>query len=473
MKKIIKYSSLGAFVLLWTMVFIGCKDDLPQALDSSSNFTMLKSIKLVNVGENGNEILEGIVDENTKTINFPRVDTLTDFTNLRFEAELSDGAKLDKESYAIEFQEGQSSNSLIIKVANEPRYREYVVRLRLLIPLYGADFDQAEVYDYSTNPVGNPAYPSFTGLSTRGTGFDGEHVLIIDRGSAGPHLLKVDDLKNNTINRIPLNTTGITGGTYTYNMGAQINGHTYVASLSTSGTNPLKIYHWTDPNDEPEVIADLLTGDLSAGARNGDNVSFNLDENGNGYIYFISMGVEILRLKVDNYTQVSNPTVLDAPTTYGQWSSYLQVGSSENFLLTSNTKPISLVNANGSASYTMNTTSVPVQGTDARVIEFNGERYLMLVTVARGGTDVATLFLYDISRGKDIAEALSLFEQAPQEAVYQHNLSSTTNIAPAAQTGFNIIKDSEGKDEKLILYAAHTDAGFAVIEAPIKKFEED
>src|SRR5690606_9729085 len=126
-------------------------------------------------------------------------------------------------------------------------YREYLVTLRLNIPVFGADFSNPTIYDYSANVLGNPAYPSFVGMSTRGTGFDGEHVLVIDRGSTGAHLLKVTDLKNNEINRIPLNVTGVIGGTYTMNMGAQVNGHTYMASLSTSGTNPLKIYHWTDP----------------------------------------------------------------------------------------------------------------------------------------------------------------------------------------------------------------------------------
>lgn len=471
-----KYNILLLFtsLLLCTLfVMYGCSENLPDALETSSKHTELKSIKLINAGENGDQILVGKIDEELKTVNFPRIDMKTDFSNLKFEVELSEGAKMDKESYSIDFQEGQSSNSLVIKVMNEPRYKEYLVRLRLLIPLFGADFDKPEIYDFSANPAGNDTYPSFSGLATRGTGFDGNHVLILDRGSGGPHLLKVEDLKKNSINKIPLNTTGVSGGTFPYNMGAQINGHTYAASLSTSGTNPLKIYHWTDPSQAPEIIVDLLTGTIGAGARNGDNVSFSIDNNGNGYIYFISMGLEILRFSVQNYTQVSNPTVVKSIATYGQWSSFLQVLNTNQYLLTSNTQPISVVNENASIAYTMSRTSVPVQGTAARVIEFNGERYLMMITTARTGQEVSNILLYDITRGSDIVEALTIFEQNPQPHVFQHNLTSVTNIAPAAQTGYKILKDSEGNDETLILYGAHADAGFAIIELPIKKLEDD
>src|SRR5690606_16047494 len=146
----------------------------------------------------------------------------TDFSGLRFEAVLSDGAQLENDTYEVAFGEGQSEKTIVIKVVNDPRFREYFVKLRLNVPVFGGDFTKAIIHDYSSNDQGNPAYEAFTGLATRGTGFDGEHVLIISRGATGAHLLKVSDLKNNVIDRIPVNTTDVSGGTYAMNMGAQI-----------------------------------------------------------------------------------------------------------------------------------------------------------------------------------------------------------------------------------------------------------
>jgi len=477
MKRLYKISKTGLLAsFLGLLMLTSCKDDLPEPFDTSSKTTVLKSIKLLNAGENGDVVLEGTIDEGAKTVSFPRVEPETDFTNLKFEAELSDGSKLDKDSYQITFDEGKSSNSLIIKVMNEPRYREYIVTLRLNIPVFGADFGKPTIYDYSANVLGNPAYPSFVGMSTRGTGFDGEHVLIIDRGSADAHLLKVEDLKNNVINRIQLNMTGVELGTYIKNMGAQVNGHTYIASLSTSGTNPLRIYHWTDPTAAPEMIADLLTGTIpGAGARYGDNISFNLDDQGNGYIFMMpAAGAQILRLSVANYTEISNPVAFESPTAYGQWASYLQVGNTGSYLVTAYQQPISIMNAAASRSYLMKAASVPVEGTDARVIDFNGERYLMMITTARTGTQTARLLLYNITSGGTISEALTLFEQdgGARPFVYEYTLTSTTNTAPAAQTGYLVKKDAEGNDDTLVLYAAHTDAGFVIIELP-KSSQDD
>ncbi|TZF85728.1 DUF4623 domain-containing protein (plasmid) [Pedobacter sp. BS3] len=474
MKKICNTSTTGLLIaFLGLLMFSSCKDDFPEAMDTSSKETVLKSIKIMNAGEDGNTVLQGTVDEDKKEVSFPRLDTLTDFSKLRFEATLSDGAKLEQETYNISFEEGQSEKTIEIKVVNTPRFREYFVKLRLRVPVFGADFGKATVYDYSTNEQGNPAYEAFTGQLTRGTGFDGEHVLIISRGATGAHLLKVSDLKNNIITRIPINTTGVTGGTYTMNMGAQINGHTYIASLSGAAASPLKIYHWTDPAAAPEVIANINIGTIAgAGPRHGDNVSFNLDDEGNGYVYFISTDKPILRLKITNYNQVSDPYVINSATAYGQWSSYLQVGNADSYLLTGNTTPISVVNSSGSISYTMNATSIPKNASDARVVTFNGERYLLVITVARSAGESTVIQLYDITRGSNIVDALTIFEQGDKKPLYSYPLSSNTNTAPASQTGWAVVKDEDGKDKSLLIFGAATDAGFAIIEVPKKVLED-
>lgn len=470
------YKPMQLLVLLGMLIIGACSDDLPEALDTSDKYTVLESIRLINAGENGDMIVEGTVNEMTKEISFPRIDPETDFSQLRFEITASDGARLEKESYEVVFGEGESDKSIVLKLVNDPRFREYYARFRLNIPVFGAEFGLATVYDYSANPGGNPVHDAFTGLLTRGSGFDGEYVLVASRASfsaANPHLLSVSDLKNNVVNRIPLNPAGIGEGTLVASGGAQINGHSYVANLSGGAASPLKVYHWTDPTQPAELIANVNIGSLSgAGVRHGDNVSFNIDNNGNGFIFFISQQGPILRLSVSNYTQVTNPTVLAAATTYGQWASMVRIGTTDSYLLTGNEHPISIASVGGAVSYTMASTSIPKQGVDPRVVEFNGERYLIMVTAARYTGESTTLYVYNITPGGSISEALANFEQTNRAPLYEYTLSSVPNSAPASQTGFHIVKDEEGQDSVLQLYAAGADAGFVVIEVPKKVLED-
>lgn len=276
----------------------------------------------MNAGANGATVLQGVVDENTKTVTFPRIEPGTDFSNLKFEADLSPGAKLNQETYPVTFEEGQTEKVIVLKVLNSPRYREYLVKLRLKVPVFGADFENKTTYDFTSNPLGNPIYDAFTGALTRGSGFDGQQVLIPRREA--PHLLNVSELKAGVINKIPLNITGVTLGTFTLNMAAQVNGHSYIANLSgnTAGS-PLKIYHWTNPSLAPQVIANINVGTITgAGVRYGDNFSASLDDQGNGYFFFgDNAGTKILRFDVANYTSVTNPIAFAIPVAAaGSWS---------------------------------------------------------------------------------------------------------------------------------------------------------
>lgn len=466
--KIFKYW-VAAAVMMVALV-TSCKKDFPTNVDSPDE-VVLKSIKIVNAGANGNTVVEGVVDENTKTVSFPRIDTLTDFSNLKFEAELSNGAKLDQDSYAFDFAEGESQKTQVIKVVNNKRFREYLVTLRLMVPVFGADFTKPEIYDYTNNEIGNPKYPTFVSLSTRGSGFDGEHVLIVTRAAGGSHLLKVSDLKQYNINPIALNQTGLTGGTLPVNVGAQVNGHTYIANLSGGTTSPFKIYHWTDPSAAPDVIANINIASIEgAGTRHGDNMSVNLDANGNGYMYFGDNAVsKILRLKVTNYTTISEPTVLPNASGSSYVMSFNQVGNTSDYIYTGYDAPIRVANESAVISYSLPSTAVPQRGSDARVVYFNGERYLMMTTAARTGSDATVLLVYDITKGGSITEALEIFAAKEDKApIYQYSLLGPVNTTPSTQTGWHVIKDANGKDEKLMLYTATADAGFVIIEFPKK-----
>lgn len=452
------------------VLITACTKEFPSNVDSPDE-VVLKSIKIVNAGANGNGVVEGVIDENKKTISFPRLDTLTDFSQIRFEGEMSNGARFEQPSYAFEFAPGESVKTQVVKIVNNKRFREYMVTLRLLIPVFGADFGKPEIYDYTNNALGNPRYETFVSLNTRGTGFDGEHVLIVTRHALGSHLLKVSDLKQNNATPVPLNLTGVSGGTFPVNVGAQVNGHTYIANLSGGQASPFKIYHWTNPAAEPEVIANLNIASIpEAGNRHGDNMSVNLDANGNGFMYFGDNAIsKILRLTVTNYTTISNPTVLTNAPGSSLSMSFNQVGNTSDYIYTGFDAPIRLANESGAISYSLSNTAVPLRGSDARVITFNSERYLIMTTAARSGSDAVVLYVYDITNGSTTAEALKLFnEKAEKPEVFKYSLLGPVNTAPGTQTGWYVTKDAEGKDEKLTLYTASADAGFVLIDFPKK-----
>lgn len=476
MKLTYNISKIGFLAtVLGLLALVSCKEDFPEALDSTAKATELKSIRIVNAGENGNIVLQGVVDENKKTISFPRIEPETDFSNLKFEAELSDGARLEKETFNVVFEEGQAQRVITIKAVNDPRYREYLAVLRLKIPVFGADFEKGLTFDFTSNPLGNPIHDAFTGALTRGSGFDGEHVLVVRREA--PHLLTVSDLKAGTVNKIPLNISGVTGGTFIMNMGAQIKGHTYIANLSSNApTNPVKIYHWTNPSVAPQLIANINVATVAGGgARHGDNFSVSLDDQGNGFMFFgDNAGGRILRLAVANYTTVSDPVSFAVPVTGGgSWTSYNRIGNTGEYIFTGHDAPVALVNDGGTLSFSMSRTAIPIRASDARVIHFNEERYLIATTAARTGAEATNFLVYDITKGATVKDALTnLNQQADLRPVFEYSLMGPVNTSPSSQTGFYVKKDAEGNDETLILYSAASDAGFVFFEFP-KKVAED
>lgn len=467
-------SKYGMILASLAFIFVACTEDFPSNIESPDE-VVLKSIKILNVGASGNTIVEGKVDENTKSVWFPRIDPETNLSAVRFEAIMSDGAKLEKDVYGFIFAEGEDSKDIVIKVVNNKRFREYKVTLRLNVPVFGADFGKPKIYDNTGNELGNPLYPTFVSSTTRGSGFDGKHVLVVTRSAIGSHLLDVNDLKKNEIKPILLNLTGVSGGTLPVNLGAQINGHTYIANLSAGLVSPLKIYHWTDPTQEPQLIANINKADIpGAGVRHGDNLSVNLDDNGNGYIFFgDNASTQILRFTVTNYTQVGNPRILEMqPRLLEPFMNMNRVGITDNFLLTGHAAPIMVASVDGTISYRMQNSSIPIRSSDPKVVYFNNERYLLVVTAARGAGDSVVMYIYNITRGNNITEALEIFESGDMTPVYQFPLMGPVNTSPSTQTGWYVIKDGEGNDESLMVYGASNDAGFVIVEFPKKTLDD-
>ena len=130
-----------------------------------------------------------------------------------------------------------------------------------------------------------------------------------------------------------------------------------------------------------------------------------------------------------------------------------------------------VVNKDGTLLHTMGADATPKQGADARVFTFNNERYLIL-TIAPRYSGNPVLYVYDITKGKNTVEALTLFEEGSKLPIFQYSIGGGVNTAPGTQTGYKVIKNNQGEDISLLLYTASNNAGFALIEIPRKELDE-
>ena len=462
----LKNIGLAAAVMMVAML-ASCGDNYPASMDSPYD-TDLLAIKILNAGEKGDQVVEGTIDEEKKEVNFPKLDTLTNFSALRLEAKLSDGAQLEKTEIDCKMAPDDEQKKLIIRVLNHNRYKDYFMTVRKHIPSWGAEFKNATVYSFA----GDNRYEDFKTLDTRGADFDGQHVLVVTRTDNKPHLLKVDDLKAGNINRIPLDLTDVSGGTFPYNMGALANGHIYMATLAGGKPSPLKIYYWETPTSKPEVIFHSTVQDIpESGKRYGDNMSLNIDKNGDGYIFFgENTAQNILRLTISNHKNVSEPTILPADPKMKVSMNIYRYENTSDYLYSGLAMPITLSSNAAQKKFSLSAANQPAEAVAARAFMFNNKRYLITCAAGLGSASKATptLYVYDISKGSNLAEALERFEAASQhEPVYSFILGGAGNTAPSPCTNFYIERDANGKDAKLYLFASRAESGFVIIEAPI------
>lgn len=366
-------------------------------------------------------------------------------------------------------------------------------------PTPGADIAAAVVHDFSVATGNAPA--EFAAENTRGTDFDGEHVLVVSRnddGSAFPHLYKVSDLlADNAGNKIALNTTGIEGGTHVVSSGSLNHGHIYICNLTTqlSKDMPLKVYHYADANAAPEVwswdgvLGVTEEGDtIGAPARLGDNISVNIDESGNGYAFFCGQegsAEKVYRVQITNFNQFSNPTeiILDVPFPYYGYIN--ETPEAGQYIFKSHYMAvIRLMDANGTPlmeDVELDATESglnPRGGIDPHVIMFNRGRYLVFSTPYNNGKRIGAgpgLFVQDITDGVDTKAALIKWsellydEEIFWEPTYHYSLdpdepdANKTVGACAAQC------NAAEVDGKLVIFTAATKAGFALIEFPKAK----
>jgi len=463
-----KLKNIGlAAAVMMVATLASCGDNYPANMDSPYD-TDLLAIKILNAGEKGDQVVEGTIDEEKKEVNFPKLDTLTNFSALRLEAKLSDGAQLEKTEIDCKMAPDDEQKKLIIRVLNHNRYKDYFMTVRKHIPSWGAEFKNATVYSFA----GDNRYEDFKTLDTRGADFDGQHVLVVTRTDNKPHLLKVADIKAGVINRIPLDLTGVSGGTFPYNMGALANGHIYMATLAIKTKSVLKVYYWETPSSTPEVIFSANLEDiLESGKRYGDNMSLNIDKNGDGYIFFgENTAQNILRLTVSDHKNVSEPIILPADPKMKVSMNIYRYENTSDYLYSGLAMPITLSSNAAQKKFSLSAANQPAEAVAARAFMFNNKRYLITCAAGFGSASKATptLYVYDISKGSNLAEALERFEAASQhEPVYSFILGGTGNSAPSPCTNFYIERDANGKDAKLYLFASRGESGFVIIEAPI------
>lgn len=346
------------------------------------------------------------------------------------------------------------------------------------IPIFGADFNKGVIYGYC-NSLGN-TFGDFVGENTRNADFDGENMLIMSReGGINVRVIPFNEIKAGNPGGTSLNVDGIEKGTFLICAGRISHGHYYVSNLTTSVSEdqPLKLYYWDNISSKPQVLLEFLgaaTGpegevDLS-NLRFGDNLNVCLDESGNGYIYFVTQdGTTALRFTVTGFTTLENPTYLVPPTTLSYYAAVNQVPGKENeYIVTSIQAGIYLTDANLTPITVIDQDNIPIRCTDARVITFDNERYL-ITTSGRWTSwfkdDPQEFYIYDLSDGATTALAMMnlIADGAPQPLfsfIIGGESPATYCSAPSANTGWGVV------DGKLCVMAAATRAGFAIFEFP-------
>jgi len=110
-----------------------------------------------------------------------------------------------------------------------------------------------------------------TGNNERGLAYGNGHVYLVSRN--GGSFIRVLDQNTGADLSTPLNTTGVSGGTFAVNcISVGADGAIYVGNLTTqSTTSPFKVYKWAT---EASASVVAYTGDAGlAGSRVGDSLT--------------------------------------------------------------------------------------------------------------------------------------------------------------------------------------------------------
>jgi hypothetical protein len=336
-------------------------------------------------------------------------------------------------------------------------------------PIAGINFGAPIVHDFSTQTT---VWPDLAAENTRSVDFDGEYILLVSReGGTSPKLLQVSDiLADATPTSILLSNTGMDGGTHVISSGRLMQGHIYICNLTTgladTDAGKLKLYHYATPASDPELLLDfngIVDEATTLTGRFGDNMSLDVDENGNGYVFFVNhTAAGVLRFTITNFNAIGEPTWLSDVPTATYYACYNQVGSENAYLFTSPTiTQIQLRDKDGVLLTSIDKTGKAGNATNARIVSYNSGRYLIMTSVRQGGmSNPETLFIYDITEGFNTVAALVAYQNTQPEPVYTYELGNVTQAACNANTAWAAVNG------KLVILTASPKVGFALIEFP-------
>jgi hypothetical protein len=228
----------------------------------------------------------------------------------------------------------------------------------------------------------------------------------------------------------------------------------------------LKLYHYATPASVPELILDfngVINETTTVAGRFGDNMSMDLDENGNGYVYFVSHNAAgILRFTVTNFNQVGEPAFNAEAPAAAYYGYYNQVGNENAYLFTSTTMAqIQLRDKDGTLLTSLDKLNGADHGTDPHIINYNSGRYLIMTSGRQQSSwSNPTLYIYDISEGFNTEAAIVAYNKTHPEPVY------TCQLGEATQAACNGIAAWAAVDGKLCILAAGPKVGFVLIEFP-------
>lgn len=378
---------------------------------------------------------------------------------------------------AVEFTKIDGSSIMtedpgIVKVGYWGRTTEYSFEFTY-IPPTGADFKLATLYDFSANDPGNPLLIADIKQGfTRSAWFDGQNVFLPIRTESSSNSLVSLSLKavleKDLSQAVNLNKTGSESwGWWPTGAGVNAGGHFYTINQTTmSMGGVLSLRYWENAGTEYKILKTFT--DATQDVRYGDNMSINIDKNGNGFIYLIRLdGQKLIRYAVSAYETISDPVMLNMPgdLVTGLNSGLFNIKKiddqgntthlNEYLTAVNNTNKIKLIDKDANLIVESGI-SLPASLQAAHIVNYNNARYLILLSTS----GKAELNVYDISYGETTKEGIDDFmsNTDARKLVYKTSLGT--------YSGYGNIICTEVINEKLYLFAFSGNAGFVMVEIP-------
>ena len=341
----------------------------------------------------------------------------------------------------------------------------------------GLNFSKAVVHDFSARGT---MYPTFTGDMTRSADFDGNYVLIVSRlppaanYTLAPRVHRVSDLLAGDMNNpimLDIDPTIVYGGTHRMSAGRLSHGRIFITNLVTDNiAQPLTVYFYETPTSAPQRVLEFVQDPaITTQLRWGDNISVNLNEDGDGYVFFATqMAADVLRFTVTGFTNFSDPFHFQTNPAFTFYAYVNEVEPNRNLITSTERSVIHMIDNNGNFIMELNKRNHENIGvnsqfaTDVRIINHNRGRYMLMASARRGvAHPYPALIMYNITDGFDLMTALGNFQNnQPSPAFFYRMDGAPTTTAPGTNTNWATV------DGGIIVFASSANAGFVLIEIP-------